>query len=149
MAFISTQPLPVSRVIYTSSSSGKLTFILTKPLAPLFIGTIVITRTTSGALSSSVTPGADAAHPGKVLLYVDESTFADLRAQAVVPFKVTLSYDDVTLDVVQLELVRDVAAVSQDLVDALVVALRQVLPNSPGPALLADSESRRVYPSAE
>jgi len=152
MALTSTQPLPVKQVIYTSGTSPKLTFILATPyVAPLFIGAIVITRTTTGHFSSSITPGIDATHGGKLFLYVDATTFADLRSQAVVPFKVVLSYDAVTNDVVQIDVIRDVTAVSQDVVDALAAALQQILPNQAPAALQVEGENHRRprHPSAE
>src|SRR5882724_4273482 len=152
MALTSTPPLPVKQVIYTSGTSPKLTFIMATPyLAPLFIGTIVITRTTTGHFSSSLTAGTGPTHGGKLLLYVDATTFADIRSQAVVPFSVVLGYDDVTDDVIQIEILRTLAAASQDLADALVAALQQILPNPvPPPAPPGQSESlRRPHPSAE
>jgi hypothetical protein len=125
MALIATQPLPVGRVIYTSSYSNKLTFVLPAPyLEPLFLQTIVITRVTSQP-SSSLTPGVAATSGGKALIYLNAADFAALVAQRVLPFKVVLSYDDVTLDVIKLELQRDASSVTASLVQRLVVTLVQ------------------------
>jgi hypothetical protein len=144
MALTATQPLPVKQVIYTSSGGGKLTFILATPyLASLYLGSIVITRTTSGHISGTITPGADATHGGKALIYVDATTFADARSQAIVPFKVVLSYDTSSYDIVHFDILRDVAAVSRDLLEALMLSPQHV-----EQTLLVD-ESRRPHASAE
>lgn len=148
MSFTVTQPMSVTKVITTSIYSNKLTFLV-KPVSPLFVNSIVITRSADGQFSSDINAGADAAHPGKVQIYLNDSSFTSLHAQAVLPFKVILTYDDLTLDVIQLELVRELAAVSDDLVASLVIALQQVLPNlpnGPAPALLAERENGRVNP---
>jgi len=155
MSLSSTPPLSVSKVITTASIVGgtvsKLTLILPAPYqAPLFLAVVIISQSTTGRFSSSLTPGTNATHGGKLYLYVDAATFAVLLAQGVVPFKVVLSYDTNTNDVVQIELVRDVAAVNQDLVAALVIALQQALPNGERQAMLAEGEApRRSHPSAE
>ena len=125
MALIVTQPLPVSRVIYTSSYSSKLTFVLQAPyLEPLFLQTIAITRVTSQP-SSNLTPGVAATSGGKALIYLNAVDFAALVAQRVLPFKVTVGYDDLTLDVIKLELLREASAVTGSLVHRLVVTLVQ------------------------
>ena len=98
LAIVTTPLMPVRQVINTSSSSGKLTFILT-PASPLFIGTIVLTKVTSATpISGTLVRGVDATHPSKILLYVNGATFDAARSH-VLPFKVDLGYDDVTLDV--------------------------------------------------
>jgi len=108
MALTLTSPLPVKQVISTSPTSPKLTFILATPLvAPLFLGAIVITRTTTDGISSSMTPGTDATHGGKLLLDVDATTFATLLARGILPFKVVLSYETLTNDVEQIDVLRD------------------------------------------
>lgn len=155
MSLSPTPALPVSKVITTASildgSVTKLTLVFSPLyLAPLFLGAIIISQSTTGRFSSSLSPGPDAKHGGKLYLYVDAATFAILQAQAVVPFKIVLSYDVNTSDVVQLDIVRDVAAVNQDLVAAMVIALQQALPNAAGQALVADGEGpRHSHPSAE
>lgn len=151
MPLTSTPPMPVSKVISTGSSSAKLTFILSPPYqSPLFIATIIITQSSGEHFSSSLTPGIDKQHGGKLYLYVDAATFAVLQCQAVVPFKVVLSYDTTTDEVVQIDVVRDVAAVNQDLIAAMAAALRQAMPNEGAQALLAEGEGpRRSHPSAE
>jgi hypothetical protein len=108
MSLTSTSPLPVKQVISTSPTSPLLTFVLATPLvAPLFLGSIVITRTTTDHLSSSMTPGTDATHPGQLFLDVDATTFSNLRTQAVLPFKVVLSYDTLTNKVTEIDIFRD------------------------------------------
>ncbi len=108
MSLTSTPPLPVKQVIYTSSSGGKLTFILATPyLEQFFLGSVVITRATSGYTSGKIDRGADATHGGKASVYVSQPIFADLHAQAIVPFKVVLSYDTVTNDVVDVDIIRE------------------------------------------
>jgi hypothetical protein len=124
MALIVTQALPVSRVFYSSSYSNKLTLLLSPLLGPLFLQTIEFTRVADNQVASSIT-GGDAARGGKLLLYVNAADFDALVQQRVLPFKVILSYDDVSLRVVQLELVRDPAAVTATAVQRLVITLVQ------------------------
>jgi hypothetical protein len=145
MALISTQALPVKQVIFTSSGSGKLTFILNTPyLASLFLGTIVLTRVTSGpAISGTIIRGTDATHGGKALLYVDATTFDSAHGQ-VLPFKIVLGYDDVTFDVVQLDFIHDVAHASQASVDAVLEAVQALLP--PPTASAAASRDGKQQP---
>lgn len=91
MALTSTRPLPVFQVFYTASGSAKLTFILKPPLPPLFIGSICITRVTSGpALVGTLSPAPDATPPGKVLLQMNPTAFTDVQTLAVLPFQVVI-----------------------------------------------------------
>ena len=139
MALVTTQPLPVSRASYPNPYGNKLTLVLPQPfLGPLFLNSIVITRASQP--SSSITPGAGPTQGGTVLIYVNAANFEALVQQRVLPFKVVLSYDDVTLKVVTLELVRDLAAVTPILVQRLVVVV-QTVPPPLGSALLAEADN--------
>jgi hypothetical protein len=105
-ATVVTQPLPVSSIISTYVNSGMLTFVMASPyVPPLHVATIVITRKASGPTSGTIIPGADTTHGGSVLVSVDPATFTALRAQAMLPFRVVVSYDTLTNKVVQLEIV--------------------------------------------
>jgi hypothetical protein len=148
MALVTTQPLPVSRASYPNPYGNTLTFVLPQPfLGPLFLNSIVITRVTSQP-TSSITRGAGATQGGTALIYLNAADFTALVAQRVLPFKVVLSYDDVTLKVVKLELVRDVSAVTATLVQRLVVTLAQSVPAAS--ALLVEGDSSGgAHPPAE
>jgi hypothetical protein len=148
MALIVTQALPVSRVFYSLNYSNKLSLLLSQPLlGPLFIQTIEFTCVADNQVASSITAG-NAARGGKVLLYVNAANFDPLVEQRVLPFKVVLSYDDLTLKVVKLELVREVAAVTANLVQRLVVnVVPSVLPES---VILAEGDGTGdAHPPAE
>jgi len=135
MSANTTPPLPVKQVIYTSGSSPMLTFILATPyLSELFLGGIVITRTSTGTATDIIVPGTDQAHGGKVSMFVDPTTFADLRAQAIVPFKVVLTYDLSVSDVLRIDIIRNVAALSQDMAEALLAAVQDLSLNRVGEA---------------
>jgi len=90
---ISTPALTVTRNVRTSIST--LVLVL-GPLAPtLFLGTIIITRVTSGpAVSGTIFPGT-ATHPGHATLNMTASKF-DALARIVTPFDVVLTYDSIT-----------------------------------------------------
>jgi hypothetical protein len=123
-ATVTTQPLPVSRVSYPNNYGNRLTFVLPQPfLGPLFLNSIVITRVDDTEVGSSITRGASSTQGGTVLIYVNAANFDALVSQRALPFKVIPSYDDVTLKMVQLELVRDAAHVTPTLVQRLVITL--------------------------
>jgi hypothetical protein len=124
MMVIVTQALPVSRVFYSASYSNKISFILSPLLAPLFTQTIECTRVADNQVASSITRG-DASRGGKVVLDLNPANFDALVRQRTPSFSVILSYEDVTLRVVQLELVRDPAAVTGAAVQRLVITLEQ------------------------
>ena len=125
-ATVTTQPLPVSRVSYPNNYGNRLTFVLPQPfLGPLYLNSIVITRVADSEVGSSITRGAGSTQGGTVLIYVNAANFDALVQQRMLPFKVILSFDDVTLRVVQLEVVRDPAAVTATAVQRLVITLVQ------------------------
>jgi hypothetical protein len=149
MALTATQPMPVIQVITTSLTSPKLTFVLDTPyVGPFFLKTIIVTRTAVPTPNVMV-PGASSTSGGKLYLYVDAATMTDLHALGNPPYNLVLSYDTVTSDVVQLDVIRDVASKSQDLVDALVIALQQIFPDSAKALLVEGEKRRRNHPSAE
>lgn len=96
------------RVGTTVLNGIRLTFYLPQPyIAPLCLGMIIITKKTSGpALVGSVAPG-DSTRFGRVYLDMNEEAFNNTQTQAVIPFKVIISYDSLTLEVFQMEIIRD------------------------------------------
>ena len=112
MPVTSTQPLSVKSVNYIASGSVKLYITLSQPLVgPMLLSTITISKKDSGPPITGTIVPADATHPvGKVYIDMDGPTFADTRAQANVPCKVVIGYDTTTYAVVQLEILREVAA---------------------------------------
>ena len=127
MALTSSSALTVFKTISSSTTSTKLTFLLT-PVSHLFIGTIVLTRVNSAtAISGTMVRGVDATHPSKILLNANGPTFDACHAQ-VLPFKVVIGYDDVTLDIVQLDFIHDQAFASQASVDAVLDAVQALIP---------------------
>ena len=125
----STPPLTIKQAYLTAGP--KLTLILDKPYAsPLFIYTIVVTRTVTGVVAASVTPGTDAANGGKIQLQVDDATFTSIRAQAVVGGTVILTNDTTTLALVQVQFGTVIVAIPPPVI-APAIALA---PASPNPA---------------
>jgi hypothetical protein len=106
MALTSTSPLPVATVIPDTTNSGMLTFILaTPPITPLFLGDIQITRRLSGPnVTGKIAPGTPT-HAGSAFVDMNPATYASTLAKAVLPFRVILTYDDVTKVVSNLEIV--------------------------------------------
>ena len=124
MALTSTSALSVNQVISPSTTGSKVTFMLA-PVAPLWIGSVAITNSPTGHFSGNLTAGTDAIkHTGKVAIYVDAAAFADIRAHAVMPFQVIVSYNTNTFEVVELELVRDLTVLSRTLADAVAAAIK-------------------------
>jgi hypothetical protein len=106
MALTSTSPLPVATVIPDTNNSGMLTFILaTPPSTPLFLGEIQITRRLSGPnVTGKIAPGTPT-RAGSAFVDMNPTTYASTLAKAVLPFRVILTYDDVTKVVSNLEIV--------------------------------------------
>ena len=102
MSTSTTPPLTVAGIIPPPLGGSKLTFTLSTPYqATLYLASIVITRATTG--SSKILPGTDPTHGGRVLMYVDASTFTGLCSLAM-PFNVVVAYDSATNKVIELQI---------------------------------------------
>lgn len=130
MTLQATSALLVTGVGYSASPTGpKLNLSLT-PGPNLYIGTISISRGPV-PISGTIFPGT-ALHPGRALISVDAVTFADLYAQAILPCRVTLGYDSLTLSVLQIEIFRGVVAAGLDFPNQLVDASHEPFPQVAG-----------------
>jgi hypothetical protein len=108
MPITSTPPLSVRSVGLTVINGITLTFNLSQPfIAPLCLSTILISKKTSGPdIAGKVVPG-DNTHTGRVYIDMNEATYTETKLQAVIPFRVIVSYDSLTLQVASLEVLRD------------------------------------------
>jgi len=86
-----------------SLASAKLGLTLS-PVASLFLNALQISRGPV-ALSGRITPGSSTS-PGSAVVSVDATAFADLKAQAAIGSRVTLHYDSVSFEILQIEIAR-------------------------------------------
>jgi len=129
MTLQSTSALFVTGIGYSATPRGpRLNLVLT-PSPHSYIGSVSISRSTD-PISGTVFPGT-AARPGRALVSVDEVTFAHIYAQAILPCRITLSYDALTHEVLEVEILRGVATAAFELTSQLIEASHEAYPQVP------------------
>lgn len=126
MALTSTQALQVKSV---SLGLGKILVNFQGPSypGPPYIGGLIITRVAGPpTLAGQVTSGRDQDHGSAIRLNAAATAFDDLRlalSQAL-PFGICLGYDNVTMDIVEFDVVKSTALASQASVNLVLRALQ-------------------------
>ncbi|HYQ46345.1 MAG TPA: hypothetical protein VER11_30460 [Polyangiaceae bacterium] len=103
---IITDSFPVS---IASQSSNQVTFTITLPTSPLFLGTLQVDGLPAGAngVIGTLSPVGDAAHPSVHNFHLGNARFQQLLqslGNPVLPLSIQITYDNVTLKATDLRL---------------------------------------------
>lgn len=130
MTLQATSALFVTGVGYAATASGPKLNLSVTPCPGLYIGSISISRGPV-PISGTIFQGSPT-RAGRVLVSVDATTFSELYAQAVMPCRVSLSYDSLSFEILQIEILRGISTAALELPNQLVGATHETFPQVAG-----------------